>query len=263
MAFKMKGNPYKLGKMATKSTMKMAKKAAMKMKSMDDKTPMDLKKDPMMMKKDPMMMKKEDSAMKMKKGEPMKQAKPDYPDIDGDGNTKESMRDAAADKKKASGKVSKKASGKASDKKGAMTMKKSAAMKQTERQKSNLPKKLVEAIAKKAGKTISKAVGKEKTPKGAMTMKKSAIKQLDLEGLTTKKMDRLKKKEGKIKSKVIKASEEGKNKKVNRLEKRGKKIAAKYEKAKDKAIKKGKIRKNQKFVYDYDPANDPNNPAGK
>ena len=31
MAFKMKGNPYKLGKMATKSTMKMAKKAAMKM----------------------------------------------------------------------------------------------------------------------------------------------------------------------------------------------------------------------------------------
>ena len=58
MAFKMKGNPYKLGKMATKSTMKMAKKAAMKMKPMGDvDTPMDLK-------KDPMMMKKESSAMK-------------------------------------------------------------------------------------------------------------------------------------------------------------------------------------------------------
>ena len=58
MAFKMKGNPYKLGKMATKSTMKMAKKAAMKMKPKGDvDTPMDLK-------KDPMMMKKESSAMK-------------------------------------------------------------------------------------------------------------------------------------------------------------------------------------------------------
>ncbi len=30
MAFKMKGNPYKLGSMATKSTMKMAKESAMK-----------------------------------------------------------------------------------------------------------------------------------------------------------------------------------------------------------------------------------------
>ena len=30
---------------------------------------------------------------------PVKQAKPDYPDIDGDGNTKESMKQAAADKK--------------------------------------------------------------------------------------------------------------------------------------------------------------------
>mgnify|MGYP003676582996 CR=1 FL=1 len=30
---------------------------------------------------------------------PLEQAKPDYPDIDGDGNTKESMKQAAADKK--------------------------------------------------------------------------------------------------------------------------------------------------------------------
>ena len=284
MAFKMKGNPYKLGKMATKSTMKMAKKAAMKMKPKGDvDTPMDLK-------KDPMMMKKEDSAMKMKKGEPMKQAKRPNPKnkVDEKDRLRERIGDVKRPKSKnikvdsADGPVGpKKSSGKRENYKGAMTMKKSAMkqgqkpprrpaspdpvppMKQTEKQKSNLPKKLVEAIAKKAGKTISKVVGKEKTPKGAMTMKKSAIKQLDLEGLTTKKMDRLKKKEGKIKSKAVKAGVEGKNKKVNRLEKRGKKIAAKYEKAKDKAIKKGKIRKNQKFVYDYDPANDPNNPAGK
>ena len=38
--------------------------------------------------------------MNMKKSA-MKQAKPDYPDIDGDGNTKESMKKAAADKKSA------------------------------------------------------------------------------------------------------------------------------------------------------------------
>ncbi len=30
---------------------------------------------------------------------PMEMAKPDYPDIDGDGNTKESMKQAAKDKK--------------------------------------------------------------------------------------------------------------------------------------------------------------------
>ena len=47
-----------------------------------------------------MMMKKETS-MKMKKEAPMKAAKPDFPDIDGDGNTTESMKKAAADKKSA------------------------------------------------------------------------------------------------------------------------------------------------------------------
>ena len=44
-----------------------------------------------------MKMKKE--GMKMKKESMAKQAKPDFPDIDGDGNTKESMKKAAADKK--------------------------------------------------------------------------------------------------------------------------------------------------------------------
>ena len=33
---------------------------------------------------------------------PLEQAKPDYPDIDGDGNTSESMKQAAKDKKKKS-----------------------------------------------------------------------------------------------------------------------------------------------------------------
>ena len=38
----------------------------------------------------------------MKKGSPAKVAKPDFPDIDKDGDTKESMTKAAADKKKGS-----------------------------------------------------------------------------------------------------------------------------------------------------------------
>ena len=42
---------------------------------------------------------KAESPMKKYKDSPMKMAKPDYPDIDGDGNRKESMKKAAADKK--------------------------------------------------------------------------------------------------------------------------------------------------------------------
>jgi len=38
----------------------------------------------------------------MKKGSPAKAVKPDFPDIDKDGNTTESMTKAAADKKKGS-----------------------------------------------------------------------------------------------------------------------------------------------------------------
>ena len=117
MAFKMKGNPYKMGKMATKSTMKMAKEA-MKMKKeamakMKKESMAKLKDESMAKLKDESAMKlktsykmkeamakmKKEEPMKMKKGEPMKQAKPDFPDIDGDGNTKESMKQAAADKK--------------------------------------------------------------------------------------------------------------------------------------------------------------------
>lgn len=59
MAFKMKGSSYKMGGHKTKATMAYMKN----MKS------------------------------------PLEQAKPDYPDIDGDGNTTESMKKAAADKK--------------------------------------------------------------------------------------------------------------------------------------------------------------------
>lgn len=120
MAFKMKGNPYKLGKMATKSTMKMAKEA-MKMKKespMEMKTSYKMKeamakmKSPMELKKDSPMDKyksdaqrkavhasKAERGMTMKKEAPMKAAKPDYIDLDGDGNKTESMKQAAADKK--------------------------------------------------------------------------------------------------------------------------------------------------------------------
>ena len=85
MAFKMKGDPYKMGKIATKSAMEM--KTSYKMKEAMAKTK-----------------------------SPMEAAKPDYPDIDGDGNTTESMKQAAADKK----------SGAKMKKKEPMTMKKEA-----------------------------------------------------------------------------------------------------------------------------------------
>jgi len=117
MAFKMKGSAFKLNEVATKSTMKLAKKA-MKMKQ--EESAMKLKTSYKM--KEAMAKMKDKSAMKDKlndfdhqtsqrhdkdgkhvKGDfetsPVKQAKPDYPDIDGDGNTKESMKQAAADKK--------------------------------------------------------------------------------------------------------------------------------------------------------------------
>ena len=45
---------------------------------------------------------KGDAKGDMKKGSPAKVAKPDFPDIDGDGNTSESMKQAAKDKKKGS-----------------------------------------------------------------------------------------------------------------------------------------------------------------
>jgi len=89
----MKGNPYKMGKMATKSSMKMAKEA-MKMKKesmakLKDESAMKLKTS----------YKMKEAMAKMKDESAMKQTKPDFPDIDGDGNTTESMKKAAADKK--------------------------------------------------------------------------------------------------------------------------------------------------------------------
>ena len=120
MAFKMKGNPYKLGKMATKSTMKMAKKAAMKMKPKGDvDTPKDLK-------KDPMMMKKESSAMKQVE-RPNPKNKVDEKD-----RLRERIGDVKRPKSKnievdpADSPAKGKAKGKKETYKGAMTMKKSA-----------------------------------------------------------------------------------------------------------------------------------------
>lgn len=92
MAFKMK-NP---------STMKMVKMAgnnrtAMKMKA-EEAAAMKMKKAAMKLREEKAAMKlKEAAAMKMKSA--MKADKPDFPDIDGDGNTSESMKKAAADKK--------------------------------------------------------------------------------------------------------------------------------------------------------------------
>ena len=141
MAFKMKGNPYKMGKMATKSAMEMKTSYKMKEAMAKMKSPMELKKEDSSMKKyksdaqrkavhaskaeKGMTMKKEE-AMKMKKEAPMKAAKPDYIDLDGDGNKTESMKKAAADKKSGA-KMKKKEPMKM--KKEAMKMKKDPAMK--------------------------------------------------------------------------------------------------------------------------------------
>ena len=229
MAFKMKGNPYKLGKMATKSTMKMAKKAAMKMKPKGDvDTPMDLKKDPMMMKKEssamkqvkrpnpknkvdekdklrerigdvkrpksknikvdpadgPVGPKKSDgkrenykgamtmkkSAMKLRKKAKVRKLEKEKMEFMGPKNYAENELNkmTTTDFKKMTDKVKKamkkvknrKASGKKETYKGPMTMKKSTAMKQTEKQKKNLPPKLVKEIAKKAGKAVGKTASK-------------------------------------------------------------------------------------------------------
>jgi hypothetical protein len=95
MAFKMKGSPAKMGTIqgtaghSSALKMKMEKDAAAKMK----------KEAAMKMKEEAAMKMKMESAAKMKKESAMKAAKPDFPDIDGDGNTTESMKQAAADKK--------------------------------------------------------------------------------------------------------------------------------------------------------------------
>ena len=86
MAFKMKG----FSMMAGTKPMKMKKDAAMKMK----KAAMQMKKEEAAMK----LMKEKESAMKIGRS-PKKAAKLDFIDIDKDGDTKESMKKAAADKK--------------------------------------------------------------------------------------------------------------------------------------------------------------------
>jgi hypothetical protein len=88
MAFNMKGSPAKMGTIqgtaGHSSALKMKMESAAKMKAA------------MKMKEEAAMKMKMESAAKMKS--PAKQAKPDFPDIDGDGNTTESMKQAAADK---------------------------------------------------------------------------------------------------------------------------------------------------------------------
>jgi len=204
----MKGNPYKMGKMATKSSMKMAKEA-MKMKKesmakLKDESAMKLKTS----------YKMKEAMAKMKDESAMKQTKPDFPDIDGDGNTTESMKKAAADKKspmeqgktKFTDKV--KAAGRAIAKnigntgsgpregmgpkvqrsyekykkeyRKAAANKKSMA-KQTKKQKEKLPTGLVKEIAKSAREGIkaagSKVAGKTMTKK--LETKKAMTKKLE------------------------------------------------------------------------------------
>ena len=90
MAFKMNGSPAKMGTIqgtaGHSSALKMKMESAAKMKAA------------MKMKEEAAMKMKMESAAKMKKESAMKAAKPDFPDIDGDGNTTESMKQAAADK---------------------------------------------------------------------------------------------------------------------------------------------------------------------
>jgi len=87
MAFKMNGSPAKMGTIQGTA----GHSSALKMKMEKDSAAK--------MKKEAAMKMKMESAAKMKKESAMKAAKPDYPDIDGDGNTTEPMKQAAPDKK--------------------------------------------------------------------------------------------------------------------------------------------------------------------
>ena len=129
MAFKMK-NP---------SVMKMAKMAgnnrtAMKMKA-EEAAAMKMKK----------------AAMKLKEEAAMKAAKPDFPDIDGDGNTSESMKKAAADKK------------------SGMKMKKESSMKMGHKSPAKLKKESPAKMGHKSPKKMKKSAMKIGDPKKEMT----------------------------------------------------------------------------------------------
>ena len=142
MAFKMK-NPSvaKMVKMAGNN------RTAMKMKA-EDAAAMKMKKAAMKLKEEAAMKMKKEAAMKLKKESAMKAAKPDFPDIDGDGNTSESMKQAAADKKSAT-KMKKPMKMKKDD--SSMKMKKGEAMKMKKPMKmKKAAMKLSEADKKKA-----------------------------------------------------------------------------------------------------------------
>ena len=107
MAFKMKGSSYKMGGVKTKSTM-----AYMKSPMKDSKS--NYNSDGQFKKLEERENNKahnkshsdglpEDHVptSKARPKSPLEAAKPDYPDIDGDGNYTESMKKAAADKKDA------------------------------------------------------------------------------------------------------------------------------------------------------------------
>ena len=145
MAFKMK-NPSiaKMVKMAGNN------RTAMKMKA-EEAAAMKMKKAAMKLKEEAAMKKAHEAAMKLKKESAMKAAKPDFPDIDGDGNTSESMKKAAADKK------------------SGMKMKKESSMK--------MGHKSPAKMGHKSPKKMKKDDSSMKMKKGeAMKMKKSAMK---------------------------------------------------------------------------------------
>ena len=154
MAFKMKGFPM----MAGTKPMKMKKDAAMKMK----KAAMQMKKEEAAMK----LMKEKESAMKMGHS-PKKAAKPDFIDIDKDGDTKESMKKASQDMKSAK-----------KMKKSAMKMKKGEAMKMKTPMKQD-KKKSIKPISKsenakraEARKLYKKLTGPGATDKQIMQARK-------------------------------------------------------------------------------------------
>ena len=144
MAFKMK-NPSvaKMVKMAGNN------RTAMKMKA-EEKAAMKMKKAAMKLKEEAAMKKAHEAAMKLKKESAMKAAKPDFPDIDGDGNTSESMKKAAADKKSAA------------KMKKPMKMKKESSMKMGHKSPAKLKKESPAKMGHKSPKKMKKSAMKLK-----------------------------------------------------------------------------------------------------
>jgi len=152
MAFKMK-NPSvaKMVKMAGNN------RTAMKMKA-EEAAAMKMKKAAMKLKEEAAMKMKKEAAMKLKKESAMKAAKPDFPDIDGDGNTSESMKKAAADKK------------------SGMKMKKDSSMKMGHKSPAKLKKESPAKMGHKSPKKMKKDDSSMKMGHSPKKMKKSAMK---------------------------------------------------------------------------------------